>query len=83
MTLPSRPSIVLETNSVAMLVATLMESDCLALSSREQARLDFADINLALLAVKVQSFDRPVGVTIRSNWLPTAVQQEFLEVLGA
>jgi LysR family transcriptional regulator of gallate degradation len=41
-TLPHRPAIMLETASVAMVIATLTQSDCLALSSRQQAALDFS-----------------------------------------
>jgi LysR family transcriptional regulator of gallate degradation len=44
--LPARPRIVLETNSVAMLLAALTESDCLALSSRAQALASFGGNDL-------------------------------------
>jgi DNA-binding transcriptional LysR family regulator len=80
-TLPSRPSLVLETNSVVMMIATLAESDCLTLSSREQAATDFATFELAQLPLEVAPIDRKVGITLRSNWLPTVVQHAFLEAL--
>jgi LysR family transcriptional regulator, regulator for genes of the gallate degradation pathway len=80
-TLPSRPSLVLETNSVVMMIATLAESDCLTLSSREQAGTDFATFELAQLPLEVAPVDRKVGITLRSNWLPTVVQHAFLEAL--
>jgi DNA-binding transcriptional LysR family regulator len=77
-TLPRRPRIVLETASVAMMMATLVESDCLCLSSRLQAQTDFALSQLAILDVPVARSTRHVGITLRSNWLPTVVQQAFL-----
>ncbi|PXA87872.1 LysR family transcriptional regulator [Nostoc sp. 3335mG] len=80
-TLPSRPSVVLETNSVVMMIATLAESDCLTLSSREQAAMDFANFELAQLPLEIAPVDRMVGITLRSNWLPTVVQHAFLEAL--
>lgn len=80
-TLPGRPSVVLETNSVDMMIATLAESDCLTLSSREQATMDFANFELAQLPLEIAPIDRKVGITLRSSWLPTVVQHAFLEAL--
>lgn len=82
-TLPQRPNIVLETNSVAMMVATLTESDCLTLISRHQALRDFHGEALAHLPLAVSPVERRVGITMRRNWLPTAVQAAFLEALPA
>lgn len=79
--LPHRPPVVLETNSVVMMIATLAESDCLTLSSRQQAAVDFAGFDLAQLPLEVAPADRKVGITLRSNWLPTVVQHAFLEAL--
>jgi molybdate transport repressor ModE-like protein len=79
--LPARPSIVIETNSVAMMIATLSESDCLSLSSRSLAEIDYPAANLAVLPVPSLSIKRPVGVTTRANWLPTKVQQSLLDLL--
>lgn len=78
-TLPRRPRIVLETASVAMMMATLGESDCLCLSSRFQVKTDFALSHLATLDVAFARTARQVGVTLRSNWLPTLVQQTLLK----
>jgi LysR family transcriptional regulator, regulator for genes of the gallate degradation pathway len=80
-TLPRRPRIVLETASVAMMMATLAESDCLSLSARSQAETDFAPADLAMLDVRMEDAARHVGVTMRSNWLPTTVQSSFLVLL--
>jgi LysR family transcriptional regulator, regulator for genes of the gallate degradation pathway len=80
--LPRRPTVVLETNSVAMMVATLSESDCLTLISQQQALRDFHGTELAQLSMTVAPGDRQVGISLRRNWLPTAVQGAFLDALG-
>jgi DNA-binding transcriptional LysR family regulator len=80
-TLPRRPRIVLETASVAMMMATLVESDCLCLSSRLQADTDFVLSHFAVLDVPFARAARHVGITLRSNWLPTLVQRTLLALL--
>lgn len=78
--LPGQPRIVLETNSVAMLLAALTESDCLALSSRAQALASFGGSDLVLFPLPVAT-PREVGITSRVGWLPTTVQRALLETL--
>ena len=80
-TLPHRPRIVLETASVAMMMATLVKSDCLCLSSRLQAETDFALSDFAILDVPFARSARHVGITLRSNWLPTLVQRTLLALI--
>ncbi len=80
-TLPHRPRIVLETASVAMMMATLVESDCLCLSSRLQVETDFALSHLAILDVPFARSARHVGIALRSDWLPTHVQRALLAFL--
>jgi DNA-binding transcriptional LysR family regulator len=76
--LPVRPRIVLETSSVATMMATLAGSDCLSLCSHSQASADFAAADVAVLDIPLEPIARRVGVTIRSDWLPTTVQNTFL-----
>jgi len=76
--LPARPRIVLETSSVATMMATLAGSDCLSLCSRSQASADFAAADIAVLDIALEPTARRVGVTIRADWLPTTVQNAFL-----
>lgn len=80
-TLPRRPRIVLETASVAMMMATLVESDCLCLSSRLQADTDFVLSHFVVLDVPFARATRHVGITLRSNWLPTLVQRTLLALI--
>jgi DNA-binding transcriptional LysR family regulator len=79
--LPTRPRIVLETSSVATMMATLAGSDCLSLCSRSQASADFAAADVAVLDFPLESTARRVGVTTRSDWLPTTVQNAFLRLI--
>ncbi len=80
--LPAQPRIVLETNSVAMLLAALTESDCLALSSRAHALASFGGSDLVLFPLPVAAA-RQVGIMSRVGWLPTSVQQALLDLLQA
>jgi LysR family transcriptional regulator of gallate degradation len=79
--LPARPRIVLETSSVATMMATLAGSDCLSFCSRSQASADFAAADIAVLDIPLEPIARRVGVTIRSDWLPTTVQHVFLGLI--
>jgi DNA-binding transcriptional LysR family regulator len=79
--LPVRPRIVAETSSLAVMTAILAESDCLTLVSRAQALHEFKGAGLAMLPIRFRARERMVGVTMRSGWLPTAVQRRFLTLL--
>lgn len=80
-TFPRRPSIVLETASVTMMMAALAESDCLCLSARSQADTDFKQTDLKIFDTPIARETRDVGVTFRCDWLPTKVQAAFLDLL--
>ena len=43
-----------------------------------QASADFAAADIAVLDIALEPVARRVGVTIRSDWLPTTVQNAFL-----
>lgn len=79
--LPQRPRIALETNSVAMMIATLGESECLALGSRAQALTSPAASDLVLFPTPAIGAPRHVGIACRADWLPTTVQRAFVEIL--
>lgn len=80
--LPRRPAIALETASVSTMMATLSKSDCLCLTSRIQARSDFASADLVILPFPIVQAPRPVGITTRATWLPTTVQCYFLGLIS-
>ena len=80
------PRVVLETNSVTMMLAVLAQSDVLALTARSLAAAASGTANLAVLSLAATDAGRRVGYTIRADWLPTAAQAGFqasLERLGA
>ncbi|NIF52845.1 MULTISPECIES: LysR substrate-binding domain-containing protein [Burkholderiaceae] len=79
--LPVKPPLVLETSSLAMMLAMLMESDCITLLSRAQIRDAYPGRELVALELALPEARRAVGYTVRSDWLGTAVQQAFVELL--
>lgn len=81
--LPVKPPLVLETSSLAMMLAMLMESDCLTLLSRAQIRDAYPGRELVALDLALPGASREVGYTVRTDWLGTAVQQTFVEALRA
>jgi DNA-binding transcriptional LysR family regulator len=79
--LPVKPPLVLETSSLAMMIAMLKESDCITLLSRAQIRDAYPGSELVALELEMPEASRAVGYTVRTDWLGTAVQQAFVEVL--
>ncbi|MDR5759193.1 LysR substrate-binding domain-containing protein [Caballeronia sp. LZ035] len=79
--LPATPPLVVETSSLAMMIAMLVESDCITLLSRSQIREAYPGSDMVALELKTPEADRAVGYTVRSDWLGTAVQQAFIECL--
>jgi DNA-binding transcriptional LysR family regulator len=80
---PRRPHVVIETSSLAMIRAVLAESDCVALLAQSQVTLEHGAHELSILRAPGAGRARVVGVTSRRDWLPTAVQQTFVERLVA
>jgi len=80
-TLPARPRIVVETSSLAMMMAMLDENDCISLLSRSHILYGNYRNDVVALNVVPPKAERTVGFTVRSNWLPTQVQQDFLDRL--
>ncbi|KLU26534.1 LysR family transcriptional regulator [Caballeronia mineralivorans PML1(12)] len=79
--LPRRPRLVVETSSLAMIMAMLMESDCITLLSRSQIRQAYPGDELVALDVATSGAGRTVGLTTRHDWLATEVQEAFLAQL--
>jgi LysR family transcriptional regulator of gallate degradation len=79
--LPRRPRLVVETSSLSMMMAMLMESDCITLLSRSQIPPAHPGDALVALDVNTPDARRTVGVTVRHDWLATAVQEAFLNQL--
>ena len=70
-----------ETNSLAAIVSALAASDRISLLPREFVRVEIGAGTLAILDIRVPHPRRRIGIASRSNWLPTALQSEFLSLL--
>ncbi|HYS68537.1 MAG TPA: substrate-binding domain-containing protein, partial [Paraburkholderia sp.] len=79
--LPVKPPLVVETSSLAMMIAMLVESDCITLLSRAQIGEGYPGSEMVALELKMPEASRAVGYTVRTDWLGTAVQQAFVEHL--
>ena len=76
---PARQSV--ETGSLNAIRGVLLKSDHLALLSRHQIRYELEAGFLSAIDYPLPDSRRPVGVTLRRHWLPTALQAEFLALL--
>lgn len=79
--LPVTPPLVVETSSLAMMMAMLVESDCITLLSRSQIREADSRSEMVALELETPEASRAVGFTVRTDWLGTALQQAFVEHL--
>jgi len=59
----------------------LLESDRLTLISRQQIRREEAQGLVTTLSYDMSSTRRPIGLTTRRDWRPTATQIRFLGLL--
>ncbi len=75
------PRVQIETNSLGALVADLVVSDRISLLPRAAIHSDDRANRLAILDIKVPHRLRTVGLTTRSDWLPTEFQAEFLTMV--
>lgn len=75
------PHAAVETSSLVVIRAMLMESDKITLLSRHQIRFEEAGGLLAVLPVEIPNAARPIGLTVRKDWLPTTLQSEFVDIV--
>jgi DNA-binding transcriptional LysR family regulator len=80
-TLPQRPRVVVETSSLAMMMAMLEENDCISLLSRSHILYGNYRNDVVALNIAPPQAERTVGFTTRADWLATRVQQAFIEHL--
>ncbi len=77
--IPRRQSIApIECNSLVAARAILLASDRLMLLSRYQVGQDVATGQLTTLPHPLGEVMRPIGLSMRRDWLPTHVQQDLL-----
>jgi LysR family transcriptional regulator of gallate degradation len=80
-TLPRRPRVVVETSSLAMMMAMLEENDCISLLSRSHILYGNYRNDVVALNIATPEVARTVGFTTRADWLATQVQDAFIEYL--
>jgi DNA-binding transcriptional LysR family regulator len=80
---PPRASI--ETSSLVLTRAIILESDRLSMLSRRQIAIEERENLLSLIPVaedvRARLGMRTIGITMRENWLPSGLQSRFLEHL--
>src|SRR5215469_11926336 len=77
-----RPAVT-ETSSMVLVRGLLMDSDRLTILSAHQMRHEIKLGQIAALPVDMPGSARPIGVTVRAGWRPTATYVAFLEHLRA
>ncbi len=71
-------------SSFSVLVRVLLlESDRLAIMPAHQLRHEVKRGEIAVLPIAMPDSARPIGVTVRAGWRPTATQEAFLRHLRA
>ena len=76
------PRVPIECGSVIMIRQMLLQSDFLTLLSPDQVAVELEAGCLVKIADAPGVLTRTIGVTTRSDWRPTALQQRFLDVLA-
>lgn len=73
----------IESSSIVLICSLLLESDRLTIISRQQILREQAQGLLVTLPYDMSRTLRPIGLTTRRNWRPTATQSRFLELIRA
>ncbi|WP_018698532.1 LysR family transcriptional regulator [Amorphus coralli] len=72
---------IVETGSLVALRGILMQSDRLTILSRRQILFEEEAGFLTVLPFRLYETGRPIGITTRADWEPTALQADFLSAL--
>lgn len=72
-----------ESSSIILIASLLKESDRLTLISRLQILDEEEREQLAVLPFDMRRTLRPIGLTLRRDWRPTAAQDRFLRLVRA
>jgi len=70
-----------EASSLVLARGLLLRSDRLTIISAHQIRYELERGLLVSLPLDMPKMDRPIGVTLRRDWQPTASQDEFLNAI--
>ena len=77
------PKSIVESGSLVLMRELLDASDHLGCISQRQAAPEIARGLICALPVDLAHTSRPIGLTLRRGWLPTAAQQQFIDLLDA
>lgn len=77
------PESIVESGSMILMRELLHESDHLGCISRRQVTPELAHGTLALVPFAIEGTARPIGLTLRADWMPTRAQQDLLVALRA
>jgi len=76
-----KPIRLIETSSFILIRNLLHKNDRIALLSKQQIQLEEQLGILTSLSFDMPETKRPIGLTLRQGWKPTASQQKFMEIL--
>jgi LysR family transcriptional regulator of gallate degradation len=76
------PSSLVESGSLILMRELLDASDHLGCISYRQAEAEIARGLMTALPFDLSHTSRPIGLTLRANWMPTLAQQQFLDLLS-
>jgi len=77
------PKSLVETGSIVLMRELLRVSDHVGCISRLQIAAEIDHGHIAEVPFALEGSSRPIGLTIRSGWVPTRAQAEFLDDLRA
>lgn len=76
-----RPARIIETGSIILMREILDASDHLGCISRQQAQAELAKGLLSRIDITPGWTGRPIGLTFRSDWVPTRAQRQMIELI--
>ncbi|HWT56926.1 MAG TPA: LysR substrate-binding domain-containing protein, partial [Rhizobium sp.] len=81
--LERRPSSIVESSSLILMRELLNGTDHLGCISYLQAQAELSRGLLKALPLDLGHTARPIGLTLRVNWMPTRAQEQFLELVSS
>jgi LysR family transcriptional regulator, regulator for genes of the gallate degradation pathway len=78
---PDFPASVIESASSILMRELLLLSDHIGCISTQQAEIEARNHPIVLLEKQLKNTERPIGLTVRSNWIPTRAQEDLIHAL--
>lgn len=76
-----RPDSIVESASLILMRELLLTTDHLGCISYRQAQAELSRGLISSISLDLEQTARPIGLTTRANWVPTAPQRQFLEII--